>query len=475
MDGKIFFIHLPFERKSAGMKNKGNILIVDDDSYILFSLQSLLERHFTNVVIRKNPNEIPSVIQKMSIDVLILDMNFSSGETSGEEGLKWIKKANATDHHISIVPITAFGGIDMAVESLKSGAVDFIVKPWQNEKMLSTITAAFNFSQSKRKITHLSEQNSLLSRTSNFDSFKIIGESPVMKRIFEKVEKVAQTDANVLLLGENGTGKELFARLIHKESLRKDEAFINVDLGSISESLFESELFGHIKGAFTDARENRIGRLEAADQGTLFLDEIGNIPLNLQNKLLSVLQNREIFRLGSNQAVPIDIRLICATNQDIYSMINAGQFRNDLFYRINTVEIVIPPLRNRTEDIPLIANFFIEKFANKYKREIKPLTNQSIKKLQQYDWPGNVRELQHTIEKAVILYDGNELFIEDFHSRQTPSSPLFDDYNLENIEKQAIVNCLEKHKGNITKAAEELGLTRGAIYRRFEKHGITKH
>ncbi|RPH33726.1 MAG: sigma-54-dependent Fis family transcriptional regulator [Bacteroidales bacterium] len=456
------------------MKIKGNILIVDDDSYILFSLQSLLERHFTNVLIRKDPDEIPSVIHDSSIDVLILDMNFSSGETSGEEGLKWINTVYKLDQHISIVPITAYGGVNMAVEALKAGAVDFIVKPWQNEKMLSTITSAFNFSKSKRKITQLSEQNSLLNRTSNIENFKIIGESSVMKRIFEKVEKVAKTDANVLILGENGTGKELFARMIHRESLRKAQSFINVDLGSISETLFESELFGHLKGAYTDAKENRIGRLEAADQGTLFLDEIGNIPFILQNKLLSVLQNREIFRLGSNQAIPIDTRLVSATNQDIYSMVNTGLFRNDLFYRINTVEIIIPPLRNRPEDIPFIANFFVGKYSAKYKKRIKPLSNQVIKRLQQYDWPGNVRELQHSVEKAVILYDGSELLVDDFTFRREPTAlQLIDDYNLDRIEKNAIVNCLAKHKGNITKAAEELGLTRGAIYRRFEKHGIT--
>ena len=363
----------------------------------------------------------------------------------------------------------------MAVDALKSGAVDFIVKPWQNEKIVSTVTAAFNYTKSKRSITILKEQKAILNKTSDITPQSFIGESDAMKKVFEKIQKVAETDANVLILGENGTGKELVARSIHNQSIRKNESFVNVDLGSISESLFESELFGHMKGAFTDAKETKLGRFEVANEGTLFLDEIGNIPLELQSKLLSSLQNREIFKVGSSKATNIDIRLISATNQNIYNLVNDGAFRNDLLYRINTVEILIPPLRSRYEDIPLISNFYIQKYANKYKKVINPLSEKVVKHLQKYDWPGNVRELQHSIERSVIMCNKKDLSTEDFQFRislENADQIQFDTFNLDTIEKWAIENCLEKHKGHITKAAQELGLTRGALYRRFEKYTI---
>jgi len=459
-------------------RTRANILIVDDDSHIIFSLRTLLERYFTQVFTEKSPDRIPSILNKKDIDVIILDMNYTYGETSGKEGLEWINRILDLDPNLSIVPITAYGGVNMAVEALKSGAVDFVVKPWQNEKIISTINAASKYTSSRRKISILKKQKALLSRTTGGLPFDFIGKSDAMLRVFEKVNRVAGTDANVLILGENGTGKELVARSIHMQSERQNESFINVDLGSIAETLFESELFGHVKGAFTDAAEDRLGRFEAANEGTLFLDEIGNVPMSMQTKLLSALQNREIFKVRSSKATAIDIRLISATNQNIYTIVNEGQFRNDLFYRINTVEILLPPLRNRLEDITLIADYYIRKYANKYKKQINPLSEKVSAHLRNYEWPGNVRELQHSIERAVILCNGKDLEIRDFqisYSYDHSEKLQIDSLNLERIEKWVIESCLEKHDGHITKAALELGITRGALYRRFDKHEIKKY
>jgi len=459
-------------------RTKANILIVDDDSHILYSLQTLLERYFTQVFTEKLPERIPSILNEKDIDVIVLDMNYAYGETSGKEGLEWINRILELYPNVSIVPITAYGGVNMAVEALKSGAVDFVVKPWQNEKIVSTINAANNYTRSKQKISILKEQKALLNRTTGISPMDFIGKSDVMKRVFEKIDRVAGTDANVLILGENGTGKELVARSIHNRSDRCNETFVNVDLGSISETLFEPELFGYVKGAFTDAAEDRLGRFEAANEGTLFLDEIGNIPLALQSKLLSVLQNMEIFKVGSSKATAIDARIITATNQNIYSLVNEGLFRNDLFYRINTVEILLPPLRNRTEDIALIGEYFLRKFSHKYKKQINPLSEKVITYLRKYDWPGNVRELQHSIERAVIMCSGRDLATHDFPFRNTNDDMPqlhFDRLNLKMIEKWAIESCLEKHEGHITKAAAELGITRGALYRRFDKYEIKKY
>ncbi len=459
-------------------KTRANLLIVDDDAHIIFSLRTLLERFFTQVFTEKSPDRIPSILNEKDIDVIVLDMNYSYGETSGKEGLEWIKRILELDPNMSVVPMTAYGGVNMAVEALKSGAVDFVVKPWQNEKILSTINAACNYTRSKRKISILKEQKALLNRTSSSSAFNFIGESDAMKKVFEKVRRVAGTDANVLILGENGTGKELVARSIHMHSARQSESLVNVDLGSIAETLFESELFGYVKGAFTDAAKDRLGRFEAANEGTLFLDEIGNIPMAMQSKLLSALQNREIFKVGSNKVTPIDIRLITATNQNIYNLVNEGTFRNDLFYRINTVEILLPPLRNRAEDIVLIGDHYIRKYANKYNKQINPISNKLSAHLLKYEWPGNVRELQHSIERAVILCNGNDLGIRDFQISYSydQSQPLqFDHLDLDRIEKWAIETCLGKHDGHVTRAASELGITRGALYRRIEKHEIKKY
>jgi two-component system response regulator HydG len=453
---------------------EGKILIVDDDPYILLSLQTLLEQHYSFVKAVGDPEEISGLIIQDSFDVIFLDMNFKPGDTSGREGIKWLKKILETDQEINVVIITAFGGINTAVKAMKAGAIDFIVKPWQNEKILSTASAAFKLSLSKKKITKLKSQQRILSSTIDTQFDEIIGHSPAIKKVFDDISKVAETDANILLLGENGTGKELVARALHRKSARTGEVFISVDLGSITASLFESELFGHAKGAFTDAREDRVGRFEAASCGTLFLDEIGNLPLSLQVKLLSVLESRNIIRVGSNKAIDIDVRLICATNQNVKKMVADGIFRQDLLYRINTVEIPMPPLRDRKEDIPLLAAHFLERYSRKYQKENLRLPEYVLKKLQQYDWPGNIRELQHAVERAVILSDGEILKPADFQIYESAHPDGMDpgSYNLEKLEKRAIEKCIRKYGGNITKAAGELGLTRGALYRRIEKYGI---
>jgi DNA-binding NtrC family response regulator len=454
--------------------NKGNILIVDDDPYIILSLQTLLEQHYTNIRTLKNPEGIPGHLNEQQFDVILLDMNFKPGDTSGEEGMLWLRRIFEDDPLVSVILITAYGGVNIAVEAIKEGAMDFIVKPWQNEKLLSTVSAAFRLSRSKREVDRHKSRERILSSALEDQYLNFIGKSEPMRAVLAQVDKVAGTNANVLILGENGTGKELVAREIHRRSSRNTDVFISVDLGSLAPTLFESELFGHQKGAFTDAREDHTGRFEAASGGTLFFDEIGNLPLNLQSKILSVLQNREIFRVGSTKPVNIDIRLLCATNQPLKQMVAEGTFRQDLLYRINTVEIEIPPLRERPEDIPLLASSFLERYAFKYRKDKLQLPEYVVKKLQKFEWPGNVREFQHAIERAVIMSDGKNLKSSDFQflTDVEMEGKSMDDYNLDNLEKWAVKNCLKKHGGNISKAALELGLTRGALYRRLEKYGL---
>jgi DNA-binding NtrC family response regulator len=453
---------------------RGNILIVDDDPYIILSLQTLLEQHYTSIRTLKSPEGIPGHLNDQHFDVVMLDMNFRPGDTGGEEGMKWLKRIQEADPCISVILITAYGDVNIAVEAIKKGAVDFIAKPWQNEKLLSTVSAAFRLSRSKRELDRHKSRERVLNSALEDRFMNFIGDSAPMRSVMEQVEKVASTNANVLILGENGTGKEMVAREIHRRSSRSEEVFISVDLGSLTETLFESELFGHQKGAFTDAREDRTGRLEAASGGTLFFDEIGNLPLPLQSKILSALQNREVFRVGSTRPVEIDIRLICATNQPLRQMVQEGSFRQDLLYRINTVEIQIPPLRERPDDIPLLADTFLRRYAFKYRKDTLQLPGYVLRKLQKFDWPGNVRELQHAIERAVIMSDGKNLKASDFlfltGGEQDERSS--DDYNLENLEKWAVRSCLKKHGGNVSRAAVELGLTRGALYRRMEKYGL---
>lgn len=456
-------------------KEIGKILIVDDDEDVLLAAKMLLKKHAHHVTIEKNPNKIPFLLNNDSFDVILLDMNFSKDITSGKEGFYWLSQITERDPNAVVILITAFGDVEMAVRALKEGATDFVLKPWQNEKLLATISAAIKLKKSYNEVDKLKKAKKQLQDDSNQPFKDILGKSTAIKKVFDIIDKVAQTDANVLILGENGTGKELVARALHQKSLRKDNVFIGVDMGAITETLFESELFGHKKGSFTDAKDDRAGRFEVANTGTLFLDEIGNLSLPLQSKLLTALQNRQITRIGANKPIAIDIRLVCATNMPIYDMVKDNEFRQDLLYRINTVELHLPPLRERQEDIQLLADHFVEMYCKKYRKPLKTISANTIKRLQKYTWPGNVRELQHAIERAVIMSDSNTLSPEDFFF--LTNNPQADDinienYNLESVEKSVIQKAINKHNGNISKAAKELGLTRASLYRRLEKHGL---
>ena len=446
------------------LKN-ANILVVDDDTDILTAIRLLLKSKVKEVVVEKNPNNIISLLRKNKFDVIILDMNFNGIVNTGNEGIYWLNKIKAIDKEVSIILITAYGDLDLAIKSLKEGAYDFLVKPWKNEKLILSIKEILE----KKRSGDIVKRNPLIMET------KILGESDVMKAVFLKIKKIAPTDANILILGENGTGKDLIAKAIHDNSLRKDKPFVKVDVGALTTTLFESELFGHKKGAFTDAREDRVGRFEAADGGTLFLDEIGNITLQQQAKLLSVLQNRQITPLGSNKPIPVNIRLICATNLDIALLADASNFRKDLIYRINTVEIMIPPLRERNNDIVLLADHFIELYAEKYLKSCFNLKDSFIKKLKSYHFPGNVRELQYALERTVIMADKSTLSDEDLvfsPIERFKDKPEVKDLKLETIEKNAILKVIEKNNGNITKSAIELGITRTSLYRRLNKYGL---
>ena len=454
----------------------GTVLVVDDDPDILQAARLLLKKHVALVETTKTPSELPTLMKRTSYDVILLDMNFARGNNSGREGFQWLEQIISTDPSVAVIMITAFGDVDTAVHAIKEGATDFVLKPWQNERLVTTVLNAIQLHQSRQEVGKLRTQQQHLSEAMDSPYKVFIGESPAMLNVFKTIQKVAPTDANVLILGENGTGKELVARAIHRESNRSNEVFVTVDLGAVSETLFESELFGHVKGAFTDAREDRAGRFEAANGGTLFLDEIGNLSLPLQAKLLSALQNRSIIRLGTNKPRPINLRLICATNMPLYEMAAENKFRQDLIYRINTVEIKLPPLRDRAEDLSLLVNHFLNMFGRKYNKPSMRIGNGTLKKLASYPWPGNVRELRHSIERAVILCDSPVLQPDDFlftHPNQSSQKePELDTYNLEEVEKHAIKKSLKKHNGNISHAARELGLTRAALYRRLEKYGL---
>ncbi len=456
-------------------KKYGKILVVDDNTDILFALKLLLKKHFAEIKTEENPEKIPKLMKNNNFDVILLDMNFSKDAISGKEGFYWLDKILEIDPLAVVIFITAYGDVENAVKSIKNGAVDFVTKPWQNEKLLATISSAVRLRASRLEVKDLKHRQSGVKAFLNKSYGDFIGISEGMQNVFETIEKVAKTDASVLILGENGTGKELVARSLHENSLRKNEMFINVDLGAITETLFESELFGHVKGAFTDAKTERAGRFEIASGGSIFLDEIGNLSLPLQAKLLTVLERREVIRVGSSKVRPIDVRLICATNMPLEQMIEEDKFREDLLYRINTVEIEIPPLRERLEDIPILANHFLGIYNKKYKKKIRDISSITLKKLQQYSWPGNVRELQHSIERAVIMTGSNILQPDDFHllSKKEKVDELeLNDYKLENVEKVIIQKVLRKHTGNISSAAKELGLTRTSLYRRMEKHDI---
>ena len=453
----------------------GKILIIDDDEDVLFSARLLLKQHYSIVQIEKNPAQIPSILKKEHYDIILLDMNFSGNATSGSEGFNWLKKILEIDPASVVILITAFGTIEMAVKAIKEGATDFVLKPWQNEKLLATISSAMKLSQSQQRVDNLLSRQKQLSKDIDQKFHNIIGISEEMQKVFSTIQKVAMTDANILILGENGTGKELVARAIHRQSSRADEIFLNVDMGAISESLFESELFGYMKGAFTDAKEDKAGRFEIASGGTLFLDEIGNLSFNLQMKLLSVLQNRTVTRLGSNIPKPIDIRLVCATNLPLEELISEKRFRQDLLYRINTVEISLPPLRKRTEDIPLLVKHFLKIYCKKYNKPEKDINPAASKRLEKYHWPGNIRELQHAVERVVIMNDAEELLPEDFYFsvQDVKEDDLkLNNFDLEEAEKLLIIKAVSKYNGNLTKAARDLGLTRASLYRRLEKYGL---
>ncbi len=454
---------------------KGHILVVDDDNDVLQAAKLFLKQHVTKVDTEKSPKSIPNLIKNNNYDVVLLDMNFTEDVSSGKEGFHWLNKILEIDPSLAVVLITAYGDVEKAVKAIKMGATDFVLKPWQNEKLLATVHSALNLTQSRREVDVLKKQQKQLSADIDQHYQDIIGHSAAMNKVFETIEKVAKTDANVLITGENGTGKELVARALHRRSDRSDKVFMNVDMGAIPENLFESELFGHTKGAFTDAKESRAGRFEIASGGTLFLDEIGNLPLQLQPKLLSAIETRKIMRIGSNKPIEIDIRLICATNEPIQEMVQNQEFRQDLLYRINTIEIQLPPLRERTEDIPLLADHFLDDYTRKYEKNIQTLSEPALNKLKKYRWPGNVRELQHAVERAVIMTDNSILQPEDFlltSMGDDEPTMVFDDYNLEEVEKTVIRKALEKHDGNISKSADELGLSRASLYRRMDKYGL---
>ena len=442
-----------------------SILVIDDDVDVLTAMRILLKSQVKEVVVEKNPNNIPSLIGKQKFDLVILDMNFHSAINTGNEGIFWLNKIKELDKHVQVILITAYGDMDLAIRSLKKGASDFLVKPWKNESLIQSISEILSSktaSKPKKWTPHV-------------EGVKLIGKSTVMDGVFVKIKKVAPTDANILILGENGTGKDLIAQAIHNASLRKDKPFVKVDVGALSSSLFESELFGHKKGAYTDAREDRNGRFVEADGGTLFLDEIGNISLQQQAKLLTVLQNRYITPLGSNKAIPVDIRLICATNIGLDQLANENKFRKDLIYRINTVEIEIPPLRMRTDDIQLLAKHFVEIYADKYMRTHISLDDSFLKKLNAYPFPGNVRELQYTLERAIIMADSDTLTNSDLMFSPIEShitSESSKDLKLDTVEKNTIEKVIEKNGGNISKSAKELGITRTALYRRLNKYDL---
>ncbi len=459
------------------MKSKnGKILVVDDNEDILFALKLLLKPHVEQVQTTSNPNDIPTLITKNDFDVILLDMNFTKDAISGQEGFNWLEKILELDPSAIVVFITAYGDAEKAVKAIKAGATDFILKPWQNEKLIATISSAVKLKQSQKEVTDLREKQKEISNVMDSPFHDFVGKSESMMEVFNTIKKVAQTDANVLILGENGTGKELVARALHRDSPRNDEVFISVDLGSIAETLFESELFGHEKGAFTDAKKDKPGRFEIASAGTLFLDEIGNLPLPLQSKLLTAIERKEVTRVGSNKPKPIDVRLVCATNNNIHQMVSEGNFRQDLLYRVNTVEIHLPPLRERYGDIPLLANHFLGVYSKKYKKNIKGITADAMKKLEAYKWPGNVRELQHAIERAIIMSDTNTLQPDDFFLSSQQSNQgggiEFESYNLDEIEKTVISKVLKQYQGNITQASNELGITRTSLYRRMEKYDL---
>jgi DNA-binding NtrC family response regulator len=486
------------------MTSKTQILIIDDDEDILIAGKLLLRRNGFDVVTTHQPEQIPALIKSTSFQVILLDMNFGPGKSSGDEGLKWLSVIRSLDPDCIVVMITAHGGMNLAIEAMKLGATDFVIKPWQNEKLVATVRSAAELSFVRNEAKHLRSTNQLLTQVANqSDRPNIMGNSPAIQAVMSLVARSAPTDANVLVLGENGTGKELLAKEIHFQSLRSNNIFLTVDLGAISETLFESELFGHKKGAFTGASEERIGKLEAANGGTLFLDELGNLPLHLQARLLTVLEQRRVTPLGANISRPFDVRVICATNVPKQTLLDETHFRQDLLFRLNTVEITLPALRDRSDDIGPLADYFVNYYCKKYDKASASITVDARKAMQNFHWPGNIRALRHTIERAIILSESEFLAVDDFQlpevlgnsssntasTNAVPSetlsaaaninmdyphfeSPQNSELNLEQIEKQTITRALRTYRYNISHTAKALGLTRAALYRRMEKHGL---
>ncbi len=449
---------------------EGKILVIDDNKSVLSALEILLQDEYKEVTFISNPNQISSFTNLKEIDIVLLDMNFSAGVNSGNEGLYWLREIRTKAPDISVIMMTAYGAVDLAVKALKEGAVDFILKPWNNEKLLATVKSAFKLRESKREVVKLRQKETNLKKVLNQDRSPIIGESVELSAVLKLSRKVAKTDVNILITGENGTGKELIARELHRMSSRKSEVFIAVDMGSISESLFESELFGHLKGAFTDAKEDRIGKFEAANGGTLFLDEIGNLSLQTQAKLLSAIQNKTVVKVGSNKRIPVDIRLICATNCNLNKMVAEGVFREDLLYRINTIHIQVPALRERENDVLILADYYLERFGNKYSKKDVRINKMAQEKLREYPWPGNVRELQHTIERAIILCEGNVLKPSDFVlNTNTVDSTFSEPDTLDEMERRMIQSALNANDGNYSAAANQLGITRQTLYNKLKK------
>ncbi|CAM4404770.1 sigma-54-dependent transcriptional regulator [Pseudoalteromonas ostreae] len=472
------------------MKHTGSLLIVDDNPDILIAARLLLKQHYQSVKTTDNPFDIAGIINEQRkleqpVDVILLDMNFTQDSISGKEGFYWLKKIIEQDANIVVLLMTAYGDIQLAVDAIKAGASDFIAKPWQNEQLLGAVAAAFSHAKDKQQVGKLTRQKQGLNQALNTPNFEFLGQSNAMQQVFSTIEKAAQTDANILITGESGTGKELTAHAIHQASMRHNQTFMSLDMGAVAQNLFESELFGHKKGAFTDAKADRIGKFELAHGGSLFLDELGNLPLEHQAKLLAALQNRQITPVGSSKAVDIDIRLICATNDNLDQAVAEGRFRQDLLYRINTVEIRLPALRERSDDIPLLANYYLKHFAQKYKRSLT-ISDDDMSALCQYAWPGNVRELAHAIERAVILTEGDKLDISsvvgnsasvstDENTQNTEvlnNVAQYDTFDLDILEQRTVRAALKHHQGNVSHAAKALGLTRGAMYRRLEKYGL---
>ena len=450
-------------------------IVVDDDPDIGLAARLALRELFDEVLTLDRPDQLPALIAARAPDVLLLDLNFARGATDGREGFEWLDRVVSADPDLAVVIITAHGGVAIAVEAIKRGATDFISKPWANDRLAATVRSAAALTRSRRE-ARLERGRSREVSPPNLAS-PLLGNSPAMARVQSLISRAGPTDANVLILGENGTGKELVARALHAHSLRRDRPLVTVDLGVVSESLFDSELFGHVKGAFTDARSDRIGRMKAADGSTLFLDEIGNLPLHLQPKLLTALEQREVTPVGSNRAVPIDVRIVAATNADRDMLADENRFRQDLLFRLNTVEIELPPLRQRREDIPLLLNHYLDLYARKYGKPSRPISDDAMDRLIEHDWPGNVRALRHAAERATILAEGDVLEADDFPMprgvpRMQVARAAAPDLNLDRQEKQAVEAALKKHNFNISLAATELGLSRGALYRRMEKHGL---